>query len=627
MTNRIGKPNTPTDAALEKHLITSAHRHFVMVAGAGSGKTTSLVKALAYIESLHGPKFRVKGQQIACITFTEVAVSEIHRDIGGGALYHVSTIHSFLWKVVKPFQSDLRNWVRTHLQGKIKTNLETIDKPGTSSKKAIELTAENQGYTDQLSVLGEVTTFRYGTGSDYVNGILGHSDIEKVGATFIRDHATMRYLVSHRYPVIFVDESQDTYPDFVDALIAVAKEYPREFCVGFFGDPMQQIYPQAKKQNSIPSGWKVFKKPENFRCSQSVLRTINKIRTEKIGEFEQSGGLREIIKEKSIPIAGTARVLIMPDDDLRTERLQKARQWLAKQDSDNAWLEDENDGALRMLVLVHRLAANRLRFPNLYSALNDKAPEELKSGVVDGTAWVLRPLLLFLLPLLTAHCDEQSFKMMRILRKQCPMLQDEALKGCNPATVLLKLKEHIVTLERMLQKDAGNTIGDALTFLRDHKLFEFDKRYFGLFAEYRDEDKVDEPMKENAALRFMQCPAFELWGYRRYIEKQSPFATQHGIKGAEFNKVLVEVDDKTGTYRQYSYKKYFEYVPLSITAQSGQQADEPSIISRTRRLFYVCCSRARTGLVVAIFCDDTERMKKTIIKRDFFKRSDVHVLK
>ena len=75
-----------------------------MIAGAGSGKTTSLVKALAHLSRARAPALRRRGQKIACITYTEVAVGEIWSDVGNDALFHVSTIHSFLWTVVHPFQ-------------------------------------------------------------------------------------------------------------------------------------------------------------------------------------------------------------------------------------------------------------------------------------------------------------------------------------------------------------------------------------------------------------------------------------------------------------------------------------------------------------------------------------------
>src|SRR3546814_13772708 len=97
----------------------------------------------------------------------------------------------------------------------------------------------------------------------YANGVLGHSDILKIGPTFIREQALMRRIVSRRYPVIFVDESQDTDPDFVAALRIVANETQNGFCVGFFGDPVQKIYMQGAGSIPIENGWQKIQKTDN----------------------------------------------------------------------------------------------------------------------------------------------------------------------------------------------------------------------------------------------------------------------------------------------------------------------------------------------------------------------------
>ena len=44
-----------------------------MIAGAGSGKTTSLVKALDYIAKTQGERLKRQSQRVACITYTKVA--------------------------------------------------------------------------------------------------------------------------------------------------------------------------------------------------------------------------------------------------------------------------------------------------------------------------------------------------------------------------------------------------------------------------------------------------------------------------------------------------------------------------------------------------------------------------
>lgn len=625
MTSRIGKPDTDTDKELYERLSNDGTRHFVMVAGAGSGKTTSLIKALAYLENDQGEVFQSKGQKVACITFTEIAVNEIRSDIGSNPLYHVSTIHSFLWENIKPFQSNIKEWVSRRLHKKIEENQEKINNPRTRQGTKDKATDKITRYQKQLEEINNVKNFRYGTGSDYTNGILGHSDILKIGPSFILEHPLMRSLIVKRYPVIFVDESQDTNPDFVEALCTTANEIHDGFCVGFFGDPVQKIYMQGAGPILIGEGWCKLEKPENFRCPQSVLRVINRIRAEDDG-LEQTRGRYRRENGEDVPVEGTARVLIMANNVEYLQQLNSVRQWLSESDADNAWLEDGNEEELRLLVLVHRVTAIRLGFQNLYSALNDRSTESLKSGVVDGTAWVSKPFLTFVLPLLLAHRDNRQFDVMRLLRKYCPKVQDEGLAGANMPDILNELQEDIQTLDEMMGENSICHISEVARLLLNRRIYSFDDRYLELIGDLEGAKVVTEPAPENAALRFMQCETKELWGYRRYIEKLSPFATQQGIKGAEFDKVLVVVDDQEGQLPGYSYGKYFGVTPLSETDKNNIAIGKDSVIDRTRRLFYVCCSRALTDLVVAVFTDDPTAMQDAIINKGLFEPENIHII-
>lgn len=626
MTSRIGKPNTETDIALHQRLAGEGNRHFVMVAGAGSGKTTSLVKALAQIERTQGSALRRKGQQVACITYTEVAVEEIRGDVGHDELFHVSTIHSFLWTVIKPFQNNLREWVRNRLNEKIAEDQEKIDNQRTRDATKVRSRENIERYQRQITEIDSVKSFRYGTGSDYSNGVLGHSDILKIGPEFIAGHALMQSVLTRRFPVIFVDESQDTDPAFVNALRQVARAVPLGFCLGFFGDPVQKIYMQGAGPIPPEEGWETLEKPENFRCPQAVLRVINRIRAED-DQLEQTRGRRISVNGEDAPVEGSARVLILPADDRRQERLEEARRWLAEQDDDERWLEEEDEEALRLLVLVHRMAATRLGFPNLYAALNDKSPEELSTGLIDGTAWVVRPFLSYVLPLVLARHEERGFELIRLLRKHCPCLQPDALVAVDTAGLLNNLQARIGELVAMLEPGSGAHIGDVVRFARDNNLMAFDERYVALIEQYAaTAAPVTDPATENASLRFMQCDASELWGYRKYIEKLSPFATQQGIKGAEFDKVIVVVDDQEGRTNTFSYGKYFGVTEQSDTDRKNMAEGKDSVIDRTRRLFYVCCSRALSDLAVVIFAEDTALMREAMLARGFFEPESIYNL-
>lgn len=625
MTSRIGKPNTETDTALHRRLAGDGNRHFVMVAGAGSGKTTSLVKALAQIERTQGCALRRNGQQVACITYTEVAVEEIRGDVGNDDLFHVSTIHSFLWTLIKPFQNDLRKWVSNRLREKIAEEQEKIDKPRTREATKIRAAELIERYEHQITEVGTVRSFRYGTGSDYSNGVLGHSDILKIGPEFIAGHLLMQTVLARLFPIIFVDESQDTDPAFVDALRQVARAFPLGFCLGFFGDPVQKIYMQGAGPIPVEEGWQLLEKPENFRCPQAVLRVINRIRAEDDG-LHQTRGRHLTVDGTEDPVEGSARVLILPADDRRQERLEEVRGWLADQDGDEGWLEDEDEEALRLLVLVHRMAAARLGFPNLYSALNDRSPEDLKTGLVDGTAWVVRPFLSYVLPLVLARREGREFEIMRLLRRHCPRLQPDALTAIDTVGLLDGLRDQISELVALMEADSGVCIGDVMRFVRDNSFVTLDERYIELINTYTETAvPVVEPATDNAALRFMQCEASELWGYRKYIEKMSPFSTQQGIKGSEFDKVLVVVDDQEGRTNTFSYGKYLGVTELSDRDRANIDAGRDSTIDRTRRLFYVCCSRALSDLVVVIYAEDTMRMHNALLDKGFFDPECIYV--
>jgi DNA helicase II / ATP-dependent DNA helicase PcrA len=102
----------------------------------------------------------------------------------------------------------------------------------------------------------------------------------------------------------------------------------------------------------------------------------------------------------------------------------------------------------------------------------------------------------------------------------------------------------------------------------------------------------------------MACDIAELSGYYEYVEQRSPYSTQHGTKGAEFRRVLVVLDDEEGRHNQYSYDKLFGLRALSGTDNDNIDAGKDSVLDRTRRLLYVCVSRATDALAVVLFAQD-----------------------
>lgn len=69
-------------------------KSFFLFAGAGSGKTRSLVKALTEFKKNHGDNFILNNQKIAIITYTNAAADEIKQRLKFDPIFYVSTIHS-----------------------------------------------------------------------------------------------------------------------------------------------------------------------------------------------------------------------------------------------------------------------------------------------------------------------------------------------------------------------------------------------------------------------------------------------------------------------------------------------------------------------------------------------------
>lgn len=619
MTSRLGSPDTPADIEVRACLDRKIPQSFVMVAGAGSGKTTSLIKALGHLARTRGPALRRAGQQIACITYTEVAVGEISDDVGVSPLFHISTIHSFLWSVIRPFQSDIATWVGIRIQDKIAERRAHYDRPRTQARTKARLEIEIAELGDQLAAIGSVEKFIYGTGSSYAEGILGHDDVLKLVPYCVGAHPLLRRVVASRFPFIFVDESQDTNPEVVEALRAIAAEQPR-LCVGFFGDPMQKIYMSGTGAVALGAGWAEISKPENFRCPTSVLGVVNAIRAAGDG-LVQTRGRRIKVGDVEQPMVGTANLFVLPADDQRSARLAAVRTWLAGETDDALWLSDAPEGDVRLLVLVHRMAATRLGFPHLYSALNDRAPMSLSEGLADGSAWPLRPVAQHILPLVMAAREGDRFTVMSILRSESPKLEPESMRGLPAAPILTGLQQALDALIEMLADGSQATVRQLMRHVRDTQLLRLDDR----FGPHLVDDPVDDGSSAFSNVQaFLACQIGELWAYRRYFTEESPFATHHGVKGAQFERVLVVIDDEEAAFHQYSYGKYFGYAPLSDSDQAKIAAGEETVLDRTRRLFYVCCSRAMKDLAVVLFVPDVAAASAAIAAKNLFPQASIH---
>lgn len=640
--SRANKPDTPADIELRGCLTGPKRRSFTMVAGAGSGKTTSLVKALATIVSTHGESLRNFRQKVACITYTEIAAQEIWADVGNNPLVHVSTIHSFLWTITRTFQRDLREWVQRRIEERI---ADLRAEAAGYGPRVIQRTRDtNQRRIERLEASREpaskVDIFNYGTGGNYAKGILGHDDIIRVATDFLNERPLFRTLLAQQFPFVFVDESQDTQASVIDALKAVDRQLGQKFCLGFFGDPMQRIFVTGGGDIDAEDEWLEIEKPENFRCPTSVLAVANAIRNGG-DDLVQVGGRAEEINGLRTPVVGTARIFVLPADARRDELVRKVREFVAVQNQDEKW-RDGAPTSVKMLVIVHRMAALRLGFGDLYSAMNDKAPDKFSDGFLEGSAWPLRPFISFILPLLVAVEAKREFDTMALLRKHSPLLKRDGLREMRLAEGLAQLRTATTRLTAMMAAGSAATVKDVLILVQQQQLFGIEPRLLSYLEEAGedggdgvvgavaqddgagDDEDDTELAKEIAAMQaFLACPARQFVSYQTYTQQASPFATQQGVKGAEYDRVMVILDDEEGTHRQFSYDKYFAVKDPSKEDLKKMAAGEETSIDRTRRLFYVCCTRALSDLVVIYFSSEPDLAERQVRQSAIFRNTEI----
>ncbi len=336
-------------------------------------------------------------------------------------------------------------------------------------------------------------------------------------------------------------------------------------------------------------------------------------------------------------VLGSANIFILPADERRDERIAQVRAWVAGKTDDAVWRSVDG---VKLLVIVHRMAANRLGFGDLYSALNDKAPEKFKTGFLDGSAWPVRPFSGFVMPLVDAARKGNEFEVMQVLRAHSSLLKPENLSAVNVAERLAELRRITESLLHMMESGSGATNSDVLRLLHESKVFALDPRILSYLnlppqnevgggekpAAAEDEDDGEELTKEVAAMdAFFASPASQFWGYYDYVNDDSPFSTQQGIKGAEFDRVLVVLDDDEGTHVQFSYDKYLGIKPLSDRDEANRREGKETAVERTRRLFYVCCTRAMKDLAVVLFTSDIAMARRQIAALDLFPTQSIHL--
>ena len=101
------------------------------------------------------------------------------------------------------------------------------------------------------------------------------------------------------------------------------------------------------------------------------------------------------------------------------------------------------------------------------------------------------------------------------------------------------------------------------------------------------------------------------------------FGTHQGVKGLEFERVMAILDDNEANGFLFDYEKLLGAKALSKTDIKNETEDNDSTPLRTRRLFYVICSRAEKSLAIVAYTENPQAVKAHAIRSGWFNEDEM----
>jgi DNA helicase-2/ATP-dependent DNA helicase PcrA len=291
--------------AAQYEAITTVNGPLLIIAGAGTGKTRTIVYRVAYLVELG-----VKPEHILLLTFTRKASQEMLRrasilldyrceKVSGGTFHSFANIilrkHAPLIGYERSFtildQSDAEdvvNLIRTRLKWDTKERRfprkETLYDLYSRSINTLTPLREllNADYPHYLELENDIRNIHV-LYAEYkkTHNLMDYDDLLVNLVKLLNDHEPVRSELSHRYKYIMVDEYQDTNRIQSEIVKLLAYKHHNVMVVG---DDSQSIYlfRGATIRNILDfpeefSNCKIIKLEENYRSTQAILNVANEI--------------------------------------------------------------------------------------------------------------------------------------------------------------------------------------------------------------------------------------------------------------------------------------------------------------------------------------------------------------
>lgn len=606
--DQAGLKLEPAVEAVLAHI--AADQDFLLSGGAGSGKTYSLVQLIGELLRTDKSAF------IACITYTNAAVHEIESRVSNARLF-VSTIHEFLWEAIAPYQTELKATLIKLLSGE-----NPAIRSGSTAVTADMFADKVIQYKDHILL------------SD---GVISHDEIIKLAAAMFENYPRLRNILRDRFRYILVDEYQDTAPEVVRILLDYLTQSARKGVCGFFGDAMQSIYDDGVgdiQHYVATAAVKEVRKEQNRRNPRLVFELANRLRTDGIVQHASEDLTAPNMHDGSVR-DGDVRFYYTKGGD---NRLQDVRNHLGWDFSDVVETKELN--------LTHNLIAPQAGFGDLMAIYdrdgvlsfrqrivtflkkNDDLAkyddrsfgetvallQEGKTGPALNAVSPTAGMRSFIeaRPDLIANAEARNFRELRRMYVDKEQLLDDkkqseeemARKGsnrCDFISHVFKLQKVVhlyqqrryneflrhteFRLSRLEDKIRLKERIEAIVTMRDTPVAEV-IHYAHENGLCVIDDRYSQFIEKKGYLydRLKDVPFRSFQNLYEYLEGRTTFSTQHKIKGREFDRVLVVMD--AGGWNNYNFNYLFE------------GGGNPTVLVRTQKLFYVCCTRAKDTLAV-----------------------------
>jgi len=111
-----------------------------------------------------------------------------------------------------------------------------------------------------------------------------------------------------------------------------------------------------------------------------------------------------------------------------------------------------------------------------------------------------------------------------------------------------------------------------------------------------------------------------------YIGDTGPYGTHQGVKGLQFDRVLVVLDDSEARGFLFSYEKPFGAKPPSDDDRKKAAEGVETGVDRTRRLLYVTCTRAKESLALVAYSENPKALANAVERLGWFTPDEIETI-